>query len=121
MKSFFYLSFLVLLCSNATAADTPFELYPLGTHQPIGNNEGQTNYYHIFFTVTSLNDGENSTAYCETSWSDNTWVDTTAYSVYVPTGSWIACDNTAFSFQLFPYFAIGNFSIAIQQNCTMET
>ncbi|CAD0092023.1 unnamed protein product [Aureobasidium vineae] len=39
----------------------------------------------------------------------------------VPTGKWIACGANDFRFQLFPYFSIGNFSLAVQQNFTDAT
>ncbi|KAH0309285.1 starch-binding domain-like protein, partial [Aureobasidium melanogenum] len=85
---------------------------------PIGNPDGQTNYYRIQFDVTSLNGGANSSATCQTSWGDNSWLQTESYSMAVPTGKWIACGTNDFRFQLFPYFSIGNFSLAVQQNFT---
>ncbi|THY48899.1 starch-binding domain-like protein [Aureobasidium pullulans] len=105
------------LCTVATAY-SPFLVNSLSTHQPIGNNEGQTNYYRIAFDVTSSNGGANSSATCQTFWGDNSWTEPEAYSVAVPTGKWIDCDSSDFRFKLFPYFSIGNFSLAIQQNFT---
>ncbi|GAB7351095.1 hypothetical protein MBLNU459_g1561t1 [Dothideomycetes sp. NU459] len=105
---------------SLVSAYTPFLVDPITTHQPIGNNEGQTNYYQISFNVSSSNGaaGANASGECAVSWSDNSWAQSEAYSLYVPTGSWIACGSSEFSFQLFPYFSIGNFTLAIQQNLT---
>lgn len=103
------------------AADySPFIIDPLTTHQPIGNNEGETNYYSISFNVSAANGvlPANETATCSASWSDNSWAQSAAYSLYVPTGSWIQCGDSDFSFQLFPYFSIGNYTLAVQQNFT---
>ena len=109
----------VALTSTAAtvAAYSPFLVKPLSTHQPNGNPDGQVNYYNIAFTVSSLNGG-NSTGECSTFWGDNGYTEQEAYSVNVPTGSWIECGASEFSFQLFPYFSIGNFTLAIQQNYT---
>lgn len=105
-------------CSLAVAY-SPLVIKNLNTHQPIGNPDGQTNYYRIQFDVMSSNGGANSSATCQTSWGDNSWLQTEPYSMAVPTGKWIACGaNDDFRFQLFPYFSIGNFSLAIQQNFT---
>lgn len=111
----------LIAAAHTAAAYSPFVIKPLTTHQPIGNNEGETNFYSISFTVSSCNgaEGANSTATCQQSWGDNSWAQSADYSLYVPTGEWIACgQDSEFSFQLFPYFAIGNFTLAVQQNFT---
>lgn len=100
------------------SAYSPFLVKPLTTHQPIGNNEGQVNFYNIQFGVSSSNGGANTSTTCQTSWGDNSWANTEAYSLNVPTGKWIACDSSDFKFQLYPYFSVGNFSLAVQQNFT---
>lgn len=97
---------------------SPFLVDSLSTHQPIGNNEGEVNFYRIQFDVSSSNGGAESSTTCQTSWGDNSWANTEAYSLNVPTGKWIDCDSSDFQFQLFPYFSIGNFSLAVQQNFT---
>jgi hypothetical protein len=107
-------------CSLA-AAYSPLVIKNLNTHQPNGNPAGQTNYYRIQFDVSSSNGGAESSATCQTSWGDNSWLQTEAYSMAVPTGKWIACGANDFRFQLFPYFSIGNFSLGVQQNFTDST
>lgn len=106
-----------VFCSLA-AAYSPFLITNLNTHQPNGNPDGQVNYYRIQFDVSSSNGGADSSTTCQTSWGDNSWLQAEAYSVAVPTGKWIACRTNDFRFQLFPYFSIGNFSLAVQQNFT---
>ncbi|KAF2164803.1 hypothetical protein M409DRAFT_24708 [Zasmidium cellare ATCC 36951] len=108
-----------------TFAYSPLLLPSLTTHQPNGNPAGQVNYYRIAFTVTSSsNNGTTSSGYCNRSWGDNSWLQPEAYSVNVPTGDWIICDSSEdnlgdkssdFQFQLFPYFSIGNFSLAVKE------
>lgn len=110
----------VAFCSLA-AAYSPLVIKNLITHQPIGNPEGQTNYYRIQFDVTSSNGGASSSTTCQTYWGDNSWVQPESYSMAVPTGKWIACGANDFRFQLFPYFSIGNFSLAVQQNFSDAT
>ncbi|KAI4143406.1 MAG: hypothetical protein LQ340_007015 [Diploschistes diacapsis] len=111
------------LASHVSASSyLPFSVSPLSTHEPNGNPEGDVNYYHINFTVSSSNDASGeSSAICTNSWSDNDWEQPQAYSVNVPTGSWIACSPSTYSFQLYPYFSIGNFTLGIQQNFTSST
>lgn len=109
------------LAAAVAAAETlysPLLINPLTTHQPIGNNEGNTNYYSIRFGVTSANGNGNSSSSgeCAASWGDNPWTSSAAYSEHVPAGERIACGSSGFSFQLAPYFSIGNFSLAVQQN-----
>ena len=99
----------------------PFSVYPLSTHEPTGDPDGQANYYHINFTVTSSNGASPETGICYDVWSDNAWTDSEVYSKYVPTGSWIACTPSTFSFQLHPYFTIGNFTLSVQHNFTDPT
>ncbi|KAI4731906.1 starch-binding domain-like protein [Aureobasidium sp. EXF-10728] len=106
---------------SLSAAYSPLVIKNLNTHQPIGNPAGQTNYYRIQFDVTSSNGGDDSSTTCQTSWGDNSWLESEPYSMAVPTGKWIACGASDFRFQLFPYFSIGNFSLAIQQNFTDAT
>ena len=102
-----------------TASYSPFSISPITTHQPNGNPDGQVNYYHINFTVSSTNDAAGPTsAICTKTWSDNAWTQPQAYSVNVPTGSWMACSPSSYSFQLYPYFSIGNFTLGVQQNFT---
>lgn len=117
------MNFLILtLLVTLVSAYSPFMVKPLTTHQPVGNNEGQTNYYQIAFNVSSSNGiaGAVSSSSCSASWGDNSYLQSQAYSLDVPTGYWIGCDNSEFSFQLFEYFSIGNFTLAIQQNFTAE-
>ncbi|KAI4841883.1 starch-binding domain-like protein [Aureobasidium sp. EXF-8846] len=102
-------------CSLAMAY-SPLVIQNLSTHQPNGNPAGQTNYYHIQFDVLSSNGGAESSTTCQTFWGDNSWLQSEAYSMAVPTGKWIGCGANDFRFQLFPYFSIGNFSLAVQQN-----
>jgi hypothetical protein len=115
IKTFFAAA--AALCSLATAY-SPFLVKSLSTHQPIGNNEGQVNYYRIQFNVSTCNGGVESSTTCASFWGDNSWTEPEAYSMAVPTGKWIACDSSDFRFQLFPQFSIGNFSLAVQQNFT---
>lgn len=104
-------------CSLAVAY-SPLVIQNLSTHQPNGNPAGQTNYYRIQFDVLSSNGGAESSTTCQTFWGDNSWLQSEAYSMAVPTGKWIGCGANDFRFQLFPYFSIGNFSLAVQQNFT---
>lgn len=117
MKSFLAL---VSLVQTALAAYSPFQVNPLSTHQPNGNPDGQVNYYRIAFTVESTNSANDSSssAQCASFWGDNSFGQQEAYSVEVPTGSWIECGSSDFSFQLYPYFSIGNFTLGVQQNFT---
>lgn len=93
------------------------------SRQPTGAKDGQVDYYSMAFEVNSTI-ARSESGYCEVSWSDNTYESQDAYSDYVPTGSWIQCDSSAanfgdgdseFSFQLFPYFSIGNWSFQVRQ------
>lgn len=106
------------LLAYATASS--FRLDPVTTHQPNGNPDGQVNYYHITFNVTSPMD--DSVACCTATWGDNSWQESEAYSMNVPTGDWISCaaveKSAQVAFQLYPYFSIGNFSLSIEQNYT---
>lgn len=115
-----FTTFCLLAYVAAVSAASSFLLDPLSTHQPNGNPDGEVDYYNIQFNVTSSLD--QSVASCEATWSDNSWEQTEAYSVNVPTGEWISCtavENEAqLAFQLYPYFSIGNFSISLQQNYT---
>ena len=78
---------------------------------------GQVNYYHIRFDVSSANGpANNSSGTCYTFWGDNQYLSKNAYSENVPVDEWISCDGSDFSFKLFPYFSIGNFSLAVQQS-----
>ncbi|KAI5363348.1 hypothetical protein Slin15195_G107340 [Septoria linicola] len=107
---------------GVVAAYSPFVIPSLTTHQPIGS--GSTNFYYVNFEVKSDNSGKSSSAWCSKSWGDNGWTRLEAYSVNVPTGQWINCDseegaydgNSAFQFQLYPYFSIGNFSVSVKQD-----
>jgi hypothetical protein len=108
---------------------SPFTLSSLTTHQPNGNPAGQVNYYNIAFSINSTNSGAPTTAWCQTFWGDNAWTQPEAHSVNVPTGKWIACDsapaaydgNSTFQFQLFPYFSIGNFSLAVREDVSSSS
>lgn len=112
-------------------AFTPLSISSLDSHQPAGSGAGgQVNYWSLVFDVNSSNSG-NRSAYCVRSWSDNcnpllcstvhVWSDN------VPVDQWIQCyENKAiftasgqatspFSFQLFPYFEIGNFILEVKE------
>lgn len=123
------LSALIALASVTTAAASSIYIPTLSAKQPNGNADGQTNYYTIQFTVVSDSGDDYPSGYCWASWGDNNNLCTGSacvpYSTYVPTGSWIQCahnssnidDQTSeFSFQLYPYFSIGNVSLSVQQN-----
>lgn len=115
----------LLACLPTTLAHKPFSIPSLTTHQPNGNPDGQVNYYRIAFTVTSSSsNGTTSSGYCNKFWGDNSWLQLEPYSVNVPTDEWFICDSSAdnlgdqasdFQFQLFPYFSIGNFSLAVKE------
>jgi len=123
-----------LLASGALAAYDAFEVTSLYTKQPNGNPAGNVNNYVIEFDVTSNLGDIPQSAYCRTLWGDNycSGSGCVAYSTDVPTGEWLhRCyhnestyatntdDGTSpFAFQLYPYFGIGNFSFAIQQDYT---
>ena len=100
-----------------------FTIPSISSHQPTGAKDGQVDYYNMAFTVNSTLSGSQS-AYCHVTWSDNPASSQDAYSDQVPTGSWIQCDSSfanfgdgisEFKFQLFPRFAIGNYSVQVQQ------
>lgn len=117
-------SFVLLLASYVacTFAYSSFSISSMTSHQPIGS--GSTNFYFINFEINSTNSGSPSTAYCQVSWGDNGWTRTEPYSINVPTGSWTNCDSSqgaydgdsAFQFQLYPYFSIGNFTVEVKQD-----
>lgn len=125
MKSFQTFLPALLACLPTTLGYKPFSIPTLTTHQPNGNPDGQVNYYRIAFTVTSNStNGTTSSGYCNKFWGDNSWLQLEAYSVNVPTDEWFTCDSSAdnlgdqasdFQFQLFPYFSIGNFSVAVKE------
>lgn len=120
MQHFFVV--LIVACTTRASAYSPFAIPTLTTHQPIGS--GSTNFYFIEFDITSDNSGKQASAYCQKSWGDNGWTRPEPYSVNVPTGEWFRCDSerysydgaSAFSFQLFPYFSIGNFSLSVKED-----
>ncbi|KXT15870.1 hypothetical protein AC579_5526 [Pseudocercospora musae] len=116
---------IVLALTSIVAALSPFDVSGMTSHQPNGNPGGQVNYCRIAFSVNSTNSGNKpQSGYCAKFWGDNSWLQEEAYSVNVPTGQWISCDTTEgaydggapFQFQLFPYFSIGNFSLAIKED-----
>ena len=125
------LAFSLAACFHLVAANGPGDFIPpfyiqnITTHQPTGNPDGQVNYYRIDFYANNTY-GSDVTAHCSTFWGDNSCTTGTGpgcapYSVNVPTGDWIACDAAGISFQLYPYFSIGNFSIALQQVGSVAT
>ncbi|KAK4972620.1 laccase, multicopper oxidase, benzenediol:oxygen oxidorectuctase [Elasticomyces elasticus] len=115
---------------SSVSAYSDLVVSSLTTHQPNGSPSGQVNYYSIAFTVNSANSNPSASGYCHASWGDNycAFCNTgVAYSVNVPTGSYISCDSSRanlgdqtseFGFQLYPYFSIGNFSVSVQQSFT---
>ena len=94
-----------------------FHVPSLTTHQPNGSQNDID--YRIAFNVTS--DNANSTGeivHCSASWNDNDCAagnDCVATSTNVPTQSWLPCDTKEYAFHLYPNFAIGNFSLELQQ------
>ncbi|KAF1824593.1 carbohydrate-binding module family 20 protein [Dissoconium aciculare CBS 342.82] len=127
---------LLLLGATSVLSQTnyaPFQIHWLTTHQPNGNPAGQVNHYQIAFNITSANGNPAEEAYCWQSWGDNNnncGNSCVAYSTAVPAGEWIICARDAsdlgdrssgFAFKLFPYFSIGNFSLAVRQNFTQES
>ncbi|KAK0272422.1 hypothetical protein LTR91_003924 [Friedmanniomyces endolithicus] len=125
MKSTHALS--LLAGTSAVAAD--FVLSNVYTKQPNGNPDGQTNNYIFEAQVTSTDGGPGqNSAYCWSSWPDNSPLSYNAYSDYAPLG-WVQCahnssdlqDKTSnFAFQLQAPFAIGDFSVTLQQNYTVS-
>jgi len=125
MKSTHALS--LLAGTSAVAAD--FVLSSVYTKQPNGNPDGQTNNYIFEAQVTSTDGGPGqNSAYCWSSWPDNSPLSYNAYSDYAPLG-WVQCahnssdlqDKTSnFAFQLQAPFAIGDFSVTLQQNYTVS-
>ncbi|KAM3424310.1 hypothetical protein BST61_g11153 [Cercospora zeina] len=119
MRNFFAL---LAACVTGASAYSSFVIPTLTAHQPIGS--GSTNFYLIEFDIQSVNSGNQRSAYCLKSWGDNGWSRPEAYSVNVPTGEWFKCDSargtydgaSAFSFQLHPYFSIGNFSLSVKED-----
>ncbi|KAK0932377.1 hypothetical protein LTR29_016050 [Friedmanniomyces endolithicus] len=126
MKSTHALS--LLAGTSAVAAD--FVLSSVYTKQPNGNPDGQTNNYIFEAQVTSTDGGPGqNSAYCWSSWPDNSPLSYNAYSDYAPLG-WVQCahnssdlqDKTSnFAFQLQAPFAIGDFSVTLQQNYTVSS
>lgn len=120
-------AFLMIASATSTLAYSSFSITSMTTHQPIGS--GSTNFYFINFSINSTNSGSPSTAYCQTSWGDNGWTRLEPYSINVPTGTWTNCDSaqgaydgaSAFQFQLYPYFSIGNFSVGVKQDLDRGT
>jgi hypothetical protein len=124
---------LLLLGATPALSQTkysPFQIPWMTTHQPNGNPAGQVNYYHIEFNITSANGNPAEEAYCWQFWGDNNnncGDSCVAYSTNVPTGEWITCarnksdlsgQTSGFAFQLYPFFGIGNFALALKQNFT---
>ncbi len=117
------------LLASTTAVTADFVLSNIYTKQPNGNPDGQTNYYIFEAQVTSTDGGPGqNSAYCWSSWPDNSPLSYNAYSDYAPLG-WVQCahnssdlqDKTSnFAFQLQAPFAIGDFSVALQQNYTVS-
>jgi hypothetical protein len=117
-----------LLAGAAAAADySPFRLPYVHTSQPSGNPDGQENFYHIEFNISSTNGDLARNGYCWASWADNSWTSSSVFSDAVPVGSWIECAHNAsdisdqtsgFAFQLYKPFGIGDFAVAVQQNFT---
>ncbi|KAF2217214.1 hypothetical protein CERZMDRAFT_81160 [Cercospora zeae-maydis SCOH1-5] len=109
-------------CVTTASAYSSFVIPTLTAHQPIGS--GSTNFYLLSFDIKSDNSGNQRSAFCQKSWGDNGWTRPLPYSLEVPTGQWIKCDSargtydgaSAFSFQLYPYFSIGNFSLSVKED-----
>ncbi|TKA37082.1 hypothetical protein B0A54_11943 [Friedmanniomyces endolithicus] len=126
MKSTYALS----LLASTTAVTANFVLSNIYTKQPNGNPDGQTNNYIFEAQVTSTDGGPGqNSAYCWSSWPDNSPLSYNAYSDYAPLG-WVQCahnssdlqDKTSnFAFQLQAPFAIGDFSVTLQQNYTVSS
>lgn len=129
MKSTILTSFLLAATTaihTALAYSPPLKITSMTTHQPIGS--GSTNFYYINFAIQGIPSrrfsSSSSSAYCQISWGDNGWTNPQPYSIHVPTGTWMNCDSTpgsydgtsAFQFQLFPYFSIGNFTVGVKQD-----
>lgn len=125
-------SFTLLSLATATLAYSDFSLPWVTTHQPLGVASGQVNYYRIALNITSNNASPSQSGYCGIFWGDNNGNcgDTCVpYSTYVPT-TWTTCyansstepipenRDSPFSFQLSPYFGIGNFTIALREKIT---
>ncbi|KAK0847071.1 hypothetical protein LTS02_014629 [Friedmanniomyces endolithicus] len=118
------------LLASTTAVAADFLVSNVYTKQPNGNPDGQTNYYIFEAQVTSTDGGPGqNSAYCWSSWPDNSPSSSNAYSDYAPLG-WVQCahnssdlqDKTSnFAFQLQAPFAIGDFSVALQQNYTVSS
>ncbi|EMF09224.1 uncharacterized protein SEPMUDRAFT_120095 [Sphaerulina musiva SO2202] len=128
MKSTILTSFLLAATTaihTALAYSPPLKITSMTTHQPIGS--GSTNFYYINFAIQGIPSrrfsSSSSSAYCQISWGDNGWTNPQPYSIHVPTGTWMNCDSTpgsydgtsAFQFQLFPYFSIGNFTSGVRK------
>lgn len=116
---------LIASTTLASAQDySPFFISDLTSHQPNGSPGGNVNFYTLTFNVRSSNGEGNSSAYCNIFWPDNGYRNLEAYSVNVPTEEWIQCDSSPrdrgdkasdLSFQLFPYFSIGNYTLEVRQ------
>ena len=128
MRSFTLLS----LVTATTLAYSDIHLPWVTTHQPQGVAAGQVNYWNIALNITSNNTSPSQSGYCTVTWPDNTrdcGNTCVPYSTAVPL-DWTTCyansstftnggnRDSPFSFQLSPYFAIGNFSIALRENVT---
>ncbi|GAB7363281.1 hypothetical protein MBLNU230_g3562t1 [Neophaeotheca triangularis] len=131
MKPTTILPFLASTLVTGQEDYSPFTLTTLTTHQPNGYPGGNVNYYRIGFNIASTDAATNTTsrAYCNRFWGDNNRDETAAYSLGVPTGQWIQCDSSEqnlgdgasdFSFQLFPYFSIGNFSLEVRRTISTQ-
>ncbi|KAL1302982.1 hypothetical protein AAFC00_003299 [Neodothiora populina] len=118
------LSVAVVASAGAMAAESaaPFVIEYMTSHQPTGNPDGQVNYYHVDFNLSSSSK-DGAPVNCWATWGDNSYSQQEAYSVNVPTGSWIPCQGSDqhFAFQLYPYFSIGNFSLGLLENYTDST
>lgn len=124
-------SIILAAFASLVAAYTPFSISSLDSHQPEGTGAGgEVDNWWLEFDVASSNSGDSS-AYCSKSWGDNCnpLICTTAHiwSDDVPANQWIQCyeseavftaggeANSSFSFQLFPYFEIGNFTLEVRE------
>ena len=106
---------LVLFVAVADLSTATFHIPNLTTRQPTDNSGN----YSILFSVYSDSAGTGTRTPCHAAWANNVCTSGSAgcaaYSTNVPTDSWLPCDTTEFVFQLYPDFAIGNLSVAIQQ------
>ncbi|KAM0716477.1 hypothetical protein Q7P37_007922 [Cladosporium fusiforme] len=112
---------ILALAGAVAAADyANFDIPWLEAHQPSGQ---KFDYYNLEFNVTSSNGDTPTSAYCRQWWGDNGGDE--AWSTGAPVNKWHPCtlekgseEPSTISFYLFPYYSIGNFSLALSQNFT---